>query len=463
MPSGPILPRLPFAIAGALALIGGIWLSAPPELQGLSLRVPGNDGAVGPGAAAAPEFTYTLSQGDGAASALPGSWPGFRGPGRDGTSPVRVDPGLWPPEGPTKLWEIKVGDGYAAPAVADGRVYLLDYDAEKRADTLRCLSLDDGRAIWEFAYRSDVKRNHGMSRTVPAVADGYVVSLGPKCQVVCLDAVSGHLKWNVDLVSEFGAKVPPWYAGQCPLIDQGRVILAPAGASLLVALDPQTGKVAWKSPNPLGWKQTHVSVTPMMHGGRRTFIYAGDAGVAGIDADSGALLWSTDQWRVKIAAVPSPVVVDEERILLCGGYDAGAMMLGLDIAGGEVVAKPLWRTPASVFGAEQQTPLIFKNHVFGVIPGGELVCLDLTGKQQWSSGKDRFGIGPYMLAGDTLLLMNDKGVLTAIHADPRRYQPMGAWPIFERGHEAWGPMALVPGRLLVRDFTRLACLDVGGQ
>jgi hypothetical protein len=29
-----------------------------------------------------------------------------------------------------------------------------------------------------------------------------------------------------------------------------------------------------------------------------------------------------------------------------------------------------------------------------------------------------------------------------------------------KGGEAWGPMALAGGRLLVRDLTHLACLDV---
>ena len=32
--------------------------------------------------------------------------------------------------------------------------------------------------------------------------------------------------------------------------------------------------------------------------------------------------------------------------------------------------------------------------------------------------------------------------------------------VFEKGKEAWGPMALVAGRLIVRDMTRMTCLDV---
>jgi outer membrane protein assembly factor BamB len=32
-----------------------------------------------------------------------------------------------------------------------------------------------------------------------------------------------------------------------------------------------------------------------------------------------------------------------------------------------------------------------------------------------------------------------------------------------KGRESWGPMALVNGRLLVRDLTRLACLEVSAK
>ena len=72
-----------------------------------------------------------------------------------------------------------------------------------------------------------------MSRTVPAVTDKYLVALGPKCHVSCLDPATGKPYWLIDLVWQFGATVPPWYAGQCPLIDGDRAILAPGGDALL--------------------------------------------------------------------------------------------------------------------------------------------------------------------------------------------------------------------------------------
>ncbi|MHC4907904.1 MAG: outer membrane protein assembly factor BamB family protein, partial [Planctomycetota bacterium] len=103
-----------------------------------------------------------------------------------------------------------------------------------------------------------------MSRTVPAVNEKYIVTIGPKCHVTCLDRVTGEFKWMIDLVAEYGTTEPLWYAGQCPLIVDGKAIVAPAGPDvLMMAVDCETGEVVWKTPNPGGWKMTHCSIIPM--------------------------------------------------------------------------------------------------------------------------------------------------------------------------------------------------------
>ena len=101
--------------------------------------------------------------------------------------------------------------------------------ARARATLLRCLSLADGREIWRRWYRTGAKRNHGVSRTVPAVTDRWVVTIGPRCHVLCVDAERGEFLWGIDLAREYGAAEPLWYAAQNPLIDGGTVVIAPGG------------------------------------------------------------------------------------------------------------------------------------------------------------------------------------------------------------------------------------------
>ncbi len=205
-----------------------------------------------------------------------------------------------------------------------------------------------------------------MSRTVPAVTDKYVVAIGPKCDVSCLDAVTGREYWLIDMVRRFGATVPPWYAGQCPLVDRGRAILAPGGSSLLVALDCRSGQVVWKSPNPRGWTMTHSSIMPMEFAGKRMYVYCGKGGVAGVSADDGSILWDTTDWKISIATVPSPVILPGGKIFLSGGYNAGAMMLQLEEHGGKIAAKTLRQIAPAAFGSTQHTPIFCDGHLYGV-------------------------------------------------------------------------------------------------
>lgn len=455
------------AALGLLALaVLAFWLW-PRDPLGLESRVPGRDHApdAAGGAGGNPVQKGELVRGDGKPADLPGEWPQFRGPRRDGISHEKIALNRnWTATPPRQLWAVDVGEGYAGPAVSQGRVYLMDYDREKQHDALRCLSLADGREIWRFSYPVATKRNHGMSRTVPALASNLVVAIGPKCHVLCADATTGELRWSLDLVRQFGTTVPAWYAGQCPLIEGDRVILAPAGKSnLLMAVELQTGNIVWQTPNPRGWKMTHASVMPMQLGNRRVYIYCGSGGVAAVSASDGALLWDSTEWKISIATVPSPVAFDDGRVFFTGGYNAGALMLQLTEQDGKVSAKTVFRTTAEVFGATQHTPILHHGHLFGTRADGEFVCLGLDGKVVWSSGpKTNFGLGPWLLAGDLIFVMDDSGKVTLVEASTAGYKELGSMQVI-KGHDAWGPMALVGGRLLARDLTKLVCLDVSAK
>jgi len=457
---------IPIVTAAACAVMAGVWLRGGSAVD-VAARVPGTDRspdteAPPPGPRGQPQ----LIPGDGVpAPDVPGAWPRFRGPHFDGISDEAVALAKsWPAGGPPRLWEIEVGEGYAAAAVRDGRVYVLDYDRRRKADVLRCLSLTDGKDIWKYSYPVDVKRNHGMSRTIPTVTEEAVVALGPKCHVTCLDAKTGERRWALDLVKDFGTRVPPWYAGQCPLVEGGRAILAPGGPQvLMMAVDVATGEIVWRTPNPHGWQMTHSSILPVEIGGRRTYVYCASGGVVGVAADTGEILWETAAWKISIATVPSPVDLGDGKLFLAGGYNAGSLILAVRQVGDAWKAEPVLRIEPKVFGAAQQTPIYYQGCLYGVRPDGELVCLDLKGQVVWTSGPEhRFGLGPILIAGGLIYVMNDTGLLTMAEATPQGYKPLGEAQVLS-GHDAWGPMAIVGGRLIVRDLTRMVCLDVAAR
>ncbi len=460
-----VLSRLPTTLAAAGLVALSLWLVRGPDAR-LTPRIPGTD--VPPGlealASGNPVLAGKLTKGDGQPAAdLPGAWPCFRGPNRDGISAESKLARLWN-GAPRELWSVDLGEGYAAATVLNGRAYVMDYDAAQKQDALRCLSFADGKEIWRFAYPLRVKRNHGMSRTMPAVTEKFVVAMGPKCHVVCLDAVTGEMRWNLDLVNQFGAAVPEWYAGQCVLIEKDAVILAPGGKdALLLAVDLATGKELWRSPNPRKWKMTHSSVTPMEFGGKRMCVYCASGGVAGVSAKDGAILWDTPDWRISIANVPSPVILEDGRIFLSGGYDAGSMMIQLQSEGEKFAVKKLFKLDAKDFGATQQTPIYFDRHIYGIRPDGQFVCLDTDGKARWTSGSgQQFGLGAYTMAGGLIYAVNDSGKLSLIEATPARFNLLAQAQAL-KGRESWGPLTLAGGRLIARDLTKMVCLDVGAK
>lgn len=441
---------------GAIALL--LWFKAGLIVNQFQERVPDlSDNLAATGGSNAP-WQGTLIKSNGVPANLSGVWPQLRGPLRDGINTESIPLS----KNPKVMWKIPVGEGFAGAAIWKGRAFVLDYDLQKRADAMRCLSLTDGKEIWRYTYPDKIKRNHGMSRTVPIVSDRFVISLGPKCNVLCLNPESGELIWQLDMVREFKTEVPMWYAGQCPFVDGNKLILGAGGTNaLVVAVDCTTGNVLWKSPNPHNWAMTHSSIASMTFKGHRMYLYSASGGITAVSAEDGSILWEYPDWKISMANIPSPVVIGEDRIFFTGGYGAGSLMLQLKETDGKLSVSPLFRLKPNVFGATQHTPILYKDHLFGVRagPDEQLVCLDTDGKVVWQSGSaHKFGNGPFLIAQDMIFVMNDEGLLTLAEASLTDYKQLAQVKVLE-GPDAWGPMALADGYLILRDMNEMVCLD----
>jgi len=212
--------------------------------------------------------------------------------------------------------------------------------------------------------------------------------------------------------------------------------------------------------HPRRWQMTHSSVVPVEFGGKRMYVYCAGGGVVGISAEDGSILWEFGQWQIRVANVPTPVVVGDGMIFLSGGYNAGSLMLKLSESGGQITAEEVFRLKPEVFGAEQQTPIFYDGYVYGVRPDGQLTCLDLSGRVVWTStSSNKFGLGPYIIANGLIYVMDNSGLLTMAEATPTGYTPLAQAKVLE-GPDAWGPMAIAGGRLILRDLNRMICLDV---
>lgn len=425
------------------------------------------------------EFFDTLNIFD---ELVPGDWPRFRGSDIDNISKDTVPLAeSWDSSGPPAVWKVTLGEGYAGAAVHNGRVYLLDYNERRKADLLRCFSLKSGIELWRRWYYVDLKRNHGYSRTIPAVTDNYLVSIGPRSHVMCLNPVTGNLLWTIDMEKEYGIPgkekgriTPDFYTGQCPLIENEVAVLAPGGKALMIGVDCNTGKVIWKTPNPDSLRMSHCSIMPMTIHGKKMYVYNAVGGVAGVSAegdDTGKLLWKTTEWSPATVAA-SPLLLKNNEIAVFGSYGAGGARLKINFDGSDYSATLIEQHKATEgIASDQQTPIIVGDYIFTLMPENagvlkkQLVCYNISDlrKPVWSSGKEnRYGrgLGPYIVRGDKMFLLDDEASLYFFKLEKSSVSLISSHKII-KGIEAWGPMALAGNYLIIRDARNLICLFVG--
>jgi outer membrane protein assembly factor BamB len=404
-------------------------------------------------------------------SATGGDWPQFRGPDRNNISQETGLLRSWPPQGPKVLWKVPVCEGYAGAAIKNGLVYLNDYDDVKKEHLIRCLSLADGKEVWRWSYAIEIRPNHGITRTVPSIGQKLLFSLDPKGRFHALDAKTGKLVWQKNLIEEYKATIPGWYVGQNPLLDGSRVIIATGGDALVVAFDQATGKEIWRTPNPAREAMSHSSVMPATIGGVKQYLYLTMKTLMGVDAVDGKLLWSIP-FSAKMAEVPSPISIGDGRVFVTSGYQAGSAMYQVEKGAAGFTAKKLYSLTDKEFASEAHTPILFQNHLFAVSSknkAGRFTCLGLDGKVVWESpmpegnrqASKTFDLGGFLLADGMFYILDGKsGILRLLEASTKEYKELASAQILGE-EDVWGPLALSNGKLIIRDMSQMFCLQVG--
>ena len=405
-------------------------------------------------------------------SNLTGKWIQFRGEKSDNIIVAQETINTSGDDYPI-MWTLETGEGYAAPVIYNGKAYFLDYIQNISSDALRCFELETGKELWRRYYRSPMKRNHGFSRTVPVIGEGYIITVGPMGHVMACDPETGDLKWTLNMQKEFGSKIPQWYSGQCPLVDGNTVILAPAGDSALLAgLNVHTGDLLWKTPNTVNYTMSHSSVMLLTISGKKMYVYVSVDGVCGISAeeyDRGTLLWDTADWSVNVA-VASPVQIANNRIFVTAGYNNGGAVLQIDRQGSEwrvIVEKH--RANAGL-SSEQQTPVFYNNMLISTLPKSagatvrERLAIYLPTNLRtpvWISDAEEVSslLGPYMVINNHLFLFTEDGELFVYEILQQSMQLTKRQRIME-AKDAFGPLAYADGILILGDEETLKGLRI---
>ena len=411
----------------------------------------------------------------------PADWPSFGGPNRDTRMPALASKFAWGEEGPEVLWRTPtLGPGFAGVAVHGGEVFLLDCELGE-SELLRVFDLTTGAENWSFGYEVKGRVQFPGPRTVPAVTDEVVVTVGAFGHVVCVDRKTHEPRWETHLVEVYGGEDPGFGWSSSPLIVGELVVVAPLGKEVgLVGLDLRSGEERWTSAG-VGFSQSSPAYLELL-GEPGLVILATDTQATGQDQAAPMSVTCIDpkdgktRWRHVLTLtrlpVASAVQIDAERFFLTGGYRGGSTLMRLSKKGDAYAFEELFHVER---GSQVHAPLLHDGHLYllanenaNVQPSrrseGGLLCLDLAGKEHWRSGATPyFGLGNAILAGDHLLIQDGTdGTLRVVRASPKGYEQVAEAKLFgeprSRDAQMWAPMALAGERLLLRSQDELMCV-----
>jgi len=410
-------------------------------------------------------------------------WPQYLGPDRNGISSETGLAKSWPKDGPKVLWTKPLGEGFAAAAIKDGQVYLLDR-VKSQEDVLRCYDLATGNELWSFSHKDSGEFDFNGSRNPPTVDEKNVYCVGPMGTVYCISRSTHEAVWMKDFKTDYNAERPMWGFSQSPLLYKNLVIVAPqcpkAGA---VAYDKNSGKAVWQTPklcDRVGYSSPvlttidgvdqAVLMTPLraapdeeeQEEQEKEPTFEG-GGLYGIDAKKGEILWNYKGIACNIT-IPPITLIGDGRMFVTAGYEAGSAMIKVVRKLGKFQVHELFKTDE--YDAQIHPALFYKDHLYLNGNSNErrngLMCLSLEGKVLWKTRrKPSFGRGGLILAdGMIYIVEGDKGHLYLVKATPKEYTEVGMVKDVLKGEEIWAPLALADGKLVIRDQQQLKCLEV---
>ena len=381
-------------------------------------------------------------------------WTDYRGPNRLGRydqAPILTN---WPADGLRRIWKQPVGGGYASFTVANGLAFTIEQRRE--TEVVAAYDIASGRERWTNAWPALFREFMGGNgpRATPVWDQGRVYALGATGELRCLEAATGKLVWNKNILSDNGARNLQWGMAGSPLIVDGKAIVAPGGPGgrSVVAYDKLSGQRVWSS---LDDQAAYASPVVVTVGGRRQLLIVTAGRVVGLTVEEGRLLWEFP-WVTHMGInCTEPMVVGPNRVYVSSGYDHGAAVLELAPRGNGFEPRVVWAN--NRMKNKFNDPVLYEGHIYG-LDEGILACIDVaTGDLKWKGG--RYGYGQVLLASGHLVVLTEDGDVALVRASPERFQEVSRFSVLSG--KTWNNPAISDGLLLVRNETEMAAFRIG--
>ena len=408
-------------------------------------------------------------------------WPQFLGRGRDGKSSETGFRPNWKQTPPQLVYAIRVGEGYGACTVSQGR--MLHFDRVGGKNRLRCFHAEKGDEIWKHEYETDYEDHYGYDggpRCSPLIDGDRVYTMDANGVVYCLALRDGKVHWHLDTRAKFGVIQNFFGAGSNPVIHGDLLIMmvggSPANAQnllpgqLMQAKGNGTGIVA---VNKFSGEQTYAISDELASYASLKLATLDDrpwcfgfmrGGLLGFHPQTGKIdfhfPWRAD--KLESVNASTPVLLDDE-VLISETYGPGAAMLkaraGKDP---QVVWQDELKSRDKALQTHWNTPIVHKGRVYACSgrhsANAELRCVDWkSGKVLWSEPKLSRTSLTYL--DGHLLCQGEYGVLRVLKANPEKFDEVALLPM-RLEYPCWAAPVVSHGLMWVRGEGVLACIDI---
>ena len=371
-------------------------------------------------------------------------WSKWLGPNGNGTSYESK----WKSSVNDPIWKSKVGVGFSAVSVANGKLYTIGHDGKKTGgqETVYCLNAENGKSIWTHTYNAPLLDylHEGGPCSTPTVDGSTLYTISKHGLLHSYKANDGKVIWKKDMMKVAGMKKPPeWGFAASPVV-LGNQLIIEAGATY--SFDKKTGELNWKSKpyrpaygTPILFQPNNKSIIAVLK----------TDGLVLIDYNNGKTL-AFENWETSYRTNASTPIIQGNRIFISTGYQRGCALFEWKYG----KLKKLYEN--KVISTHMNHAILLDGFLYGfdgnVHMAGkkDFVCMEFeTGKEKWRVTDRGLMVGSLIAAGKRLIILGQRGELVFAMSNPEKFEEINRYQAI--GGRCWTMPVLANGKLYLRN------------
>ncbi|HMP78471.1 MAG TPA: PQQ-binding-like beta-propeller repeat protein [Pirellulaceae bacterium] len=413
-------------------------------------------------------------------------WPHFLGPHMNGVWGETGTIDEFPAEGPEVVWRQSIAHGYGGPAVARGRLFVMDYvirggdptpDPGRRnqlqgTERILCLDANTGSELWKVEYDEPYNISYPNGpRCTPTVDGDYVFTLGSEGRLMCLRIRDGSEAWSRRLKADYNLTEAPFWGYSSHLLVHGDLLFSLVGGreSTVVAFNKHNGQEVWRALT--AEEPGYCPPILIKRGPVEQLVVWTPESINGLNPQTGEVSWSfplVPQYGMSIA----PPRLEGDYLYACGIGSASILIrFHRDAPTAEMVwsGKGFNTSFSPIYSAD--------GHAYGVDTSGKLRCIELlTGNRKWETTEPTTGGRPansgsgfIVRNGDRFFIAGENGVLTIARMSPEKYETISSAKLLEPTQDSfgrpvvWCQPAYAQGCIFWRNDKEIICVSLKKQ